>query len=98
MSPTTTSPLRVAVEGVPFEPNWFFGGVSLYMREVLRLFAHDPSVSFHVFAKELHPEAASFLDDLGIPCQKNLPFPGAVGVRVPSDPAHHAAAVLLLDI
>jgi len=67
MSPTTTSPLRVAVEGVPFEPNWFFGGVSLYMREVLRLFAHDPSVSFHVFAKELHPEATSFLDDLGIP-------------------------------
>jgi len=65
--PTNTPPLRVAVEGVPFEPNWFFGGVSLYTREILRLFAHDPSISFHIFAKELHPEAVSFLDDLQIP-------------------------------
>lgn len=57
----------IAVEGVPLEPAWFQGGVSLYLREVLSGFSGDNQISFHVFAKALGPEAREFLAGHHIP-------------------------------
>jgi len=57
----------LAVEGVPLEPAWFQGGVSLYLREVLSGFSRDDQFGFHVFAKALASEAREFLADHHIP-------------------------------
>lgn len=57
----------LAVEGVPLEPAWFQGGVSLYLREVLSGFSGDNQFGFHVFAKTLAPEAREFLAGHHIP-------------------------------
>jgi glycosyltransferase involved in cell wall biosynthesis len=57
----------LAVEGVPLEPAWFQGGVSLYLREILSGFSRDNQFGFHVFAKALAPGAREFLADHHIP-------------------------------